>query len=139
MRLDLVSRAAAVQRSLDKFAGRAFDWQDTTCLHLARDVLVELGHNPPVIPPLHSAAGAARALKRAGFASVADIFDSLFLPDVIPAMMVVGDIALLPGEEGFDAVVICSGAALIGWHGSDLSRPYEVQQALGAVTRAWRT
>lgn len=123
---------------MEKYRGRAFDWADkATCLHLARTQLRYMGHKPPAIPAFRSAIGAKRAMEAAGYQTMADIFDGLGLERITPAAMMVGDLAVLPGDGGFDAIVICAGNKMIGWHeGSDTLTAIgdTVQHIIGA----WR-
>ena len=137
--MSLVARVNATNKTMAKYKGRAFDWQNkATCLHLARTQLRNMGHKPPTIPPFTSAVGAKRAMKAKGYETLADIFDSLGLVRIAPAAMLVGDLAMLPGEDGFDAIVISAGGKLLGWHGADLSRPTSIGEAVAHVTVAWR-
>lgn len=76
-------------------------------------------------------------MKAGGYETLADIFDGLSLPRIAPAAMLVGDLAMLPGEDGFDAIVICAGGKLLGWHGlaDELT---VIGEAVAHVTAAWR-
>ena len=121
-----------------KYRGRAFDWADkATCLHLARTQLRQMGHKPPAIPAFRSAIGAKRAMEAAGYQTMADIFDGLGLERITPAAMLVGDLAVLPGDGGFDAIVICAGNKMIGWHGA-ADNLTMIGEAVGSITVAWR-
>jgi hypothetical protein len=137
MRIDLVARAAATAPVADKYRLRPFDWaKRATCIHLARDQLVAMGHAPPPIPVFRSALGARRALHKAGFADVAALLDSL-LPRIPPASMVVGDLALMAGEGGLDGIVVSAGGKVMGWHESD---PSGLMNLIGIdYLAAWRT
>jgi hypothetical protein len=57
---------------------------------------------------------------------------------IAPAAMIVGDLGILPGEDGLDAVVIAAGHKVIGWHGSDLSRLQVIEVSRGDLIAAWR-
>ena len=72
-----------------------------------------------------------------GYETVADIFDGLGLMRIPPAAMLVGDLAILPGEDGFDAVVVCVGGKLMGWHGA-ADKLVMIGEAVGSITAAWR-
>lgn len=134
----LPARVAATNKTITKYRNKPFDWDGETCLHLARTQLRNMGHRPPRIPRFYSALGAKRAMVKAGYPDMAAIFDSLGLARISPAAMLVGDIATLPGEDGFDAIVICAGGKLLGWHGSDLSRLQPIGEAMADVIAAWR-
>jgi hypothetical protein len=137
---ELLRRVRATETVFARFRNRAFDWKTgATCLHLARAQLVAMGHRPPKIPPFRSALGARRAMDAAGYADMAAIFDGLGLVRIPPLAMLVGDLAVLPGDDGdFDAVVINAGGKLLGWHGADASRVQPIGEAMAHVTGAWR-
>jgi hypothetical protein len=138
--MNLVERAEATEKTLTKFRGRGFDWKSgATCLHLARTQLVNFGYKPPKMPQFQSAIGAARALKQSGYADLANMFDTLGLARISPAAMWVGDIAVLPGDEGFDAILLSDGMTkLFGWHGDDASDLAVVTDVAGTIELAWR-
>ena len=136
--MNLPARVAATNKTMAKYRGRAFDWKDkATCIHLARTQLRNMGHKPPPIPQFGSTIGARRAMQGAGYETLADIFDGLSLPRIAPAAMLVGDLAMLPGEDGFDAIVICAGGKLLGWHGA-ADELTVIGEAVMHVTAAWR-
>lgn len=122
-----------------KYRQRAFDWNGATCIHLLRTQMVNMGHRPPRLPAFRSMPGAIRAMRAAGFADVAAICAGQRLMAIAPAAMLVGDVALLPGDDGLDAVVICAGGKMLGWHSaSDGSGIVPIAEAVGAITSAWR-
>ena len=119
--LDLAQRVEATEKVVARFRGRAFDWRKRrTCIHLARAQARALGHRPPAIPDFRSALGAKTALKATGHATLETLLDSLF-PRIAPAAMWVGDLALMEGGDGFDAIVICAGGKMIGYHDDHLA------------------
>jgi hypothetical protein len=135
--IDLNARADATRRTAAKYRAKPFSWANrATCIHLARTQLRNLGHMPPPIPDFRSALGARRALLRAGFSSVSDLLDSL-LPRISPARMLVGDLAVIEGDEGFDGIVVSAGGKMLGWNEADASglRILVVREYLGA----WRS
>ena len=136
--MNLAARVAATNKTMAKYRGKAFDWKaKATCIHLARTQLRNMGHKPPPIPQFSSAIGARRAMQGAGYETLADIFDGLSLPRIAPAAMLVGDLAMLPGEVGYDAIVICAGGKLLGWHGA-ADELTVIGEAVAHVTAAWR-
>lgn len=136
---ELLRRAAATEEVLRRFQNRAFDWKaGHTCLHLARAQLLAMGHRPPRIPAFRSALGARRAMERAGYANLAEVFDRMGLPRIAPATMWVGDLALVPGTEGFAAVFVCAGGPLVGWHDAGGETISVVHDAMPMVSVAWR-
>lgn len=135
--IDLVARAAATQRTADKYRTRPFDWRTrSTCIHLARTQLRNLCHTPPPVPDFRSALGARRALTKSGFDSVAALLDSM-LPRIAPASMVVGDLAIIEGDERFESIVVSAGGKMLGWHEADGSGLKNL--IVSSFVGAWRT
>lgn len=137
---DLAQRVDATEKVVARFRGRPFDWRDRrTCIHLARAQARALGHRPPAIPDFRSALGAKTALKATGHPTLEALLDSLF-PRIAPAAMWVGDLALMEGGDGFDAIVICAGSKMIGYHDDHLAGG--IVNLMGAGARpfigAWR-
>ncbi len=117
----LYARAEATQKTFDKFKAKPFDWNGATCSHVLRSHLRNMGKRPPKMPSFRSPIGAARALKEMGADDLAGLCRALGLVEIPPAMMVVGDIAILPGDEGrvdgiYAAIAICAGNKFMGWH-----------------------
>jgi hypothetical protein len=116
--MKLTERAKRTEKTVSKYRGRGFKWDGgATCIHLFRTHLKNMGHKVPVVPRFSSALGAKRAMDAAGYTSLEAIADSL-LERIPPAMMIIGDIALMEGEELFDALVISAGPGgkVFGWH-----------------------
>lgn len=118
--MNLAERAAATQKTFDKFRGKPFSWKSASCAHLLRTHLRNMRHRPPAMPKFQSAVGAARALKEMGATDLSALLTGLGLMEITPAKMLVGDIAVLPGDDGlFDAVVVSAGnGKFMGWHGA---------------------
>jgi hypothetical protein len=135
---ELERRRVATERTVAKYRARPFDWDGATCIHLARTQLRNMGHRPPRIPRFYSIIGARRSLKQAGASSIVELIDNLGLERIPPAMMLIGDLAVLPGDEGFDSVVVCAGGALIGWTEDHHDGVMNLHDALPNVVAAWR-
>jgi hypothetical protein len=141
---DLIRRQRATQATLTKYRARPFDWKRaTTCIHMARFHLRQMGHAVPVLPRIRGAIGATRALKANGWASVVDMLDAqVALERIAPAFMRVGDLAVLPSdqrESGLDAIVICAGVhKLLGWHQDWTGGMIEMEAPLDNLLGAWR-
>lgn len=114
--MDMLRRAAAVEKTLAAYDGRRFDpANQITCAHLARDHMVNMGHSPPEMPDFDSMFGAAKLMRERGWDDVAAMLDSMLPRRRAPAFMLLGDIVLAPGD-GLDAMLICAGPfKLIGW------------------------
>jgi hypothetical protein len=116
--MKLTERTKRLEKTLSKFRNRAFDWSNgATCIHVFRTHLKNMGHKVPAVPKFTTALGAKRAMDGAGFESLEQMADS-FLERIPPASMLIGDIALMDGEEMFDALVISAGPGgkVLGWH-----------------------
>src|SRR3546814_2176596 len=95
-----VRRKEATQAALDKFKGLPFDWSEGRhCVRLAHFHLRQMGRKPPTLPRIRSALAAKKALKERGWASVSDMLDSI-LVRIPPAMMQLGDVATVEGDQG---------------------------------------
>lgn len=135
--IDLLTRQAATQRTLNRFRGVDFDWSSMTCVHLAHAHLTEMGHVLPDIPAFDSALNAARAMRDRGWASVADMLDA-HLTRITPASMLLGDITLIEGAGGLDAIFICAGPLKVfGWR-EDAPDLVLLDVSFGELQGAWR-
>ena len=136
---DLERRRVGTEATLAKYRARPFDWADAaTCIHLARAQARNLGHRPPAIPRFRSAIGARTALAKVGYDTLEALLDRLFAR-ISPASMLLGDLAALPGEGPFPALMIFDGGAkLLGWHAADPSGIKPVARAMTDITGAWR-
>lgn len=136
--VDLAARAAATQRVVDRFRRRPFDWATrATCIHLARAQMRALGHRPPAIPDFRSPTGARRALAATGHPSLGALLDAM-LPRIAPLEMIVGDLALVPGEAPFDALGVAAGDGTLLMYHEAADGLANVTGAVGAAIGAWR-
>lgn len=134
-------RAAATETVIEMFRDKPFDWRGANCINLARAQAIAMGHDVPKVPGFGTATGAMRALKKQGVNSTAELLDKWFERHTAPAFALVGDLVMLPGEDGdtLGAVCISDGRGnLFGWHGSDLSQMSVIKQATANATAAWR-
>lgn len=132
-----VKRQRAMNRTLERFANKTFDWGGgRTCVHLARWHLKHMGHRVQAVPKFDSAVEAKKALKGKGWASVPAMLDSL-LERIPPAAMVLGDIAVVPGD-GMDCILICAGPRRVfGWH-EESETPVMIEPDMDKIIGAWR-
>lgn len=134
---DLLRRQRALARVMTKYRGRPLDWAQADCVRMARTLLVAMGHRVPKLPRYATLPGAARALKATGHDSVEALLDGL-LPRIAPAAMLPGDLALMEGDGAFDAIALCLGQKLWGWH-QDNALAEPVVMTPRAVKAAYRT
>ena len=118
---DLIRRRDATEKTRKKYVNKEFSWKDgISCIHMIRSHALNMGHKPPKLPRIRSAIGAKRALKQNDWASVSEMMDAHFAR-IAPAQMMLGDVAALPSEDGFGALIICAGHKMLGYHDADLS------------------
>lgn len=110
---ELLRRHAALEATLAKYRGKKLDFKTADCVRMARFHLLKMGHKPPKLPHYSSLTGALRALRKAG--GMVAVLDRI-LPRIPYALMAPGDLAVLEGDHEMDAVVICVGHKVIGWH-----------------------
>ncbi len=105
-------RREASQATKDRFFGKVMDWgAGVHCVKMAHYHLRQMGWRSPQLPTLpriNSAIGAKKALQARGWLSVTAMLDQL-LERIPLAMMLLGDMAVTPGEDGLDCVMICLG------------------------------
>lgn len=135
---ELEWRRRATQATLDRYRAVPFDWAARqTCVHLAAFHLRNMGHRPPAVPGFTTPAGARKALTDRGWDSVSAMLDSMLEP-IAPARMLLGDLAVVAGSDGMEAIVICTGPqALLGWLPGGESMAVHIG-GIAQVTRAWR-
>ena len=132
---DLIRRQKATQTTMERFGKKKFDWgKRSTCIHMVRFHLVQMGHKPPPIPDIRSLLGAKRALKERGVENVGELIDAI-LPEIPPAAMLLGDVAMLRDGAGIGALVVNVGGKVMGWH-DDQPRMVVMEALL--IERAWR-
>lgn len=135
---ELQMRAAAVAATQARFEGKPFDWgKSATCIHLVRFHAAQMGNRLPVVPRFKTALGARRALLTTGFQTLPALLDSRF-ERIPPAFMRVGDVLAMPGDEGFEGLLI-KGDKLkfLGWgEGLGGCRYFEIEMDM--AISAWR-
>lgn len=136
---DLIRRKQATDLTLAKFRGKGWSWESgITCVHLMRFHLLKMGHAMPPMPRLRSLLTAKRELALRGCANVAELMDQLGVPQIPPAMMLMGDIAALPGgEDGIGALLVCLGPhKLMGWR-EDYAELIVLDVEFSDISTAW--
>lgn len=136
--MELERRRVATEKTLKRYRGKVFDWsKGVTCVHLARFHLRNMGHKPETLPRFRSALSAKKALKERGWESVEAMLDSM-MPRIAPAQMLLGDLAVVPGQEGLDCILVSAGPLkLMGWH-PETGEFVLYDGGLDEVTGAWR-
>jgi len=117
MKTEMEIRAEATEATRLKFHNRPYEWGKVDCIRMARFHALKMGHRPPKLPRYSNELGAIRAIKKTGFESIEQIFDSMF-PKIPLAFARVGDFVVAEGENGVDAVFISAGRKIMGFHES---------------------
>lgn len=107
----MIRRVAAAQATYDAFFDREFAWGGADCVRMAALDLQRLGYKPKLSRggSYASPLAAARALKRAGFASLAAALDDLGLPQIGHAARLPGDLLAFPSHDGWEALGVALG------------------------------
>lgn len=138
----MIRRQQAAQAAVDRFKGVPFELGKNDCVRLAAFVLRKMGHRPQLgkAGTYSTGAGALRALRRAGFDSLAQAVDGLGLERIAPAAALPADIVMIPGEAPLDGAltVAVGNGRVLGFHedagGGEILQPVAF---LGAW-RVWR-
>lgn len=137
----LSERGLRTEKVIARYREKPFDWHGANCIRLAAAQARAMGHKVPPVPAFRSALGAKKALAKRGVESVTELLDQHFARLPAPAFALVGDLAVLRGEdddEGLDCVCICDGRGnLFGWHGADPSRLWAIKFAEADITAVW--
>lgn len=135
---EMIMRVEVTQATLDRFIGRPFVWGSADCGQLAAFHLKGMGHRLVLTKwgSYRSALGAAKAMKRAGYADLSAVLDGMGLDRIPPAAVLPGDVLALPHEESavFEALTVALGnGRVLGFYGEGAA----VLQPLMFET-AWR-
>ena len=136
----MLDRRDAAQAVIDRFKDQPMVFGKNDCVRMAAFVLRKRGHRPQLgkAGSYTNALGAQRALKRAGYDSLADALDALGLQRIAPAAALPADIIMVPGEGSFGGAlqVVVGNGRTLGYHqdldGADILMPIE-------FVAAWRT
>lgn len=120
----MTRRVAAAQATLDRWRDVPFQWGKADCATMIAGHLRELGLKLRIgkAGSYKTALSARAALKRAGWASLADAMDAHGFAQIPPAAAVVGDVLMLIGDPeedalGFNALAVALGnGRVLCWH-----------------------
>jgi hypothetical protein len=139
------ARQEAAEATLNAFIGKPMVWGSADCVRLAAFNLRHMGRPPPLRKggAYKTEAGARAALKRAGYADLAEALDGIGLERVPFAYHMMGDIVALPGRGGWHALNVAVGNnKLLGFADDGICRAGEPRlQALfdaGHELITWR-
>jgi hypothetical protein len=114
----MLRRAEITQATLDRYHGQPFEYGRADCVQLAAFHLRAMGHKVLLSKGgrYGSALGAAKSLRRAGFASLAEALDAMGLERIAPAAAIVGDILTIPTAARLEALfVVLGNGRAVGW------------------------
>lgn len=133
----LERRHAAIKATLAQFRDRPFAWGKVDCAKVAAFHLKQFGHKIAISKAgrYSSALTASRALKRLGYATLAEMADGIGLVQIAPARMLLGDIAEIEGDSPIGTVGIYASSGNVFCFHED--HPGLVTWAPGKVLRAW--
>jgi hypothetical protein len=138
----LVRRQKAVERTMERFARKAFKLGENDCVKLARFHLKAMGHKTlPSTGTYSTELGALRQLKKTGHDNLKSLFDELLEP-IAPASAVIGDLVMPPSDPDAPAADIGTvmvstgvGGKVLGW---DDRAPSLAVIHLLEIQYAWR-
>ena len=134
---EMLRRQAATEATLKRYRHEKRDWKrEISCVHMAHFHLRQMGHEPPEMPEIRSPLAARKALKKRGWKDVSAMLDEVLpLKRIAPMQMLLGDLVVVRGNQGFDAILLHAGNEAMGWH-EDSNRmvPMIVHEYVGA----WR-
>ena len=139
----MARRMLAIESIRARFEGKPYKIGQSDCAKLVRALLVKMGHKKlPKPGPYKNAIGAKRELTKLGFKSLEAMMDTL-LPRIAPAMMLPGDIALVPADTDDAAgdetmIVSLGGGKFWGWHPDHFALAHLVPDA-SMIKAAWRS
>lgn len=120
MKIEAIERQRIAQAAVDRFLELPFEWGKVDCVRLAAFVLRARGHKAGLakLGRYGSALGAARAMRRAGFASLAEGVDAIGLQRIAPAAAYLADLVLIPAPAPFHGAltVAVGNGRLLGFH-----------------------
>jgi hypothetical protein len=130
-------RHAAIEATMARYRDKPFAWGKVDCAKVAAFHLKQLGHKVLTSKggQYGSALGAARALKRMGYSTLAEMADGIGLSPIVPARMLLGDIAELEGDNSIGTIGLYAGNGNVFCFHED--HPGLVTFAPNRVLRAW--
>jgi hypothetical protein len=133
----LERRHAAIEATMARYRDRPFEWGKVDCAKVAAFHLKRLGHKILISKAgsYSSPLGASRALRRLGYATLAEMADGIGLTPIPYARMLLGDIAELEAEAPLGAIGIYAGNGNLFCFHED--HPGLVTFAPDRILRAW--
>jgi hypothetical protein len=136
----LEKRRRVVERTMQRFAGKAFKLGSNDCVKMMKFHAVQMGHKLPSTGHYTTEKEAVRQLKKQGARNVEQVMDKLF-ERIPPASMLLGDFAMPPSDPEAEAnklgTILIKVAPLkyLGWHPE---HEFPVIMDISQIEAAWR-
>ena len=133
----LERRHAAIEATMTRYRDRPFQWGKVDCAKVAAFHLKKLGHKILISKAgaYSSPLGAVRALKRLGYANLAEMAEGIGLTPIPYSRMLLGDIAEIAGDSPVGAIGIYAGNGNLFCFHQD--HPGLVTMTPNTILRAW--
>ena len=133
----LERRHAAIEATMARYRDKPFQWGKVDCAKVAAFHLKKLGHRILISKAgsYQSPLGAARAIRRLGYSTLAEMADGIGLTPIPYSRMLLGDIAEVEGESAIGAIGIYAGNGNIFCFHQD--HPGLVTMTPNVILRAW--
>lgn len=112
-------RHAAIEATMDRYRDQPFAWGSVDCAKIAAFHLAQMGIEIRIAKAggYSTPLGARRALRRLGYATLADMADGIGLTPIAPARMLLGDLAQVEGDDPIGTICLYAGNGnLFGFH-----------------------
>ncbi|WP_132390231.1 hypothetical protein [Novosphingobium sp. PhB165] len=133
----LEKRHAAIEATMSRYRQLPFEWGKVDCAKVAAFHLRQIGLKLSLSKAgrYSSPLGAARALKRLGYSTLAEMADGIGLCPIPPAYLMLGDIAEIEGDSPIGTICLYAGNGnLFGFHEN---HPGLVTMTPKNILRAW--
>lgn len=133
----LERRHAAIEATMARYRDKPFQWGKVDCAKVAAFHLKKLGHKISISKAgaYQSPLGAARALKRLGYSTLAEMADGIGLTPIPYSRMLLGDIAEVESDSTIGAIGLYAGNGNLFCFHED--HPGLVTMTPNKILRAW--
>ncbi|MFK4871675.1 DUF6950 family protein [Novosphingobium sp. ZW T3_23] len=135
----LERRHAAIEATMAKFRSQPFEWGKVDCARVAAFHLKQLGYKIAISKAgrYTTLRGAACALKRMGYSTLAEMADGLGLLPITPARMLIGDLVEIAAEHPIGAIGIYSTNGNVFCFHEDHPGLVTLKPSPKSILRAW--
>ncbi|TDW65345.1 hypothetical protein EDF57_103529 [Novosphingobium sp. PhB55] len=137
--MPLERRHAAIEATMAKFRDQPFQWGQVDCARIAAFHLRQLGYKIAISKAgrYRTALGAAKALGRLGYSSLAEMADGLGLMPITPARMLLGDVAEVEGDSPVGTIALYAGSGNVFAFHEDHPGLVTAAPHAASILRAW--